>query len=55
MNKAEIIRQITVSLARLGMFFSQDTKEFLWSLSEAENALILKFLGYCQRFYRKGK
>ena len=55
MNKADIIREITVSLARLGMYFSQDTKEFLWSLSEQQNALILKFLGFCSKFYRKAK
>ena len=55
MEKKDLIQQINVSLMRLGMYFSEDTKAFLWELDEKELYLILKFCGFLQRFYRKGK
>lgn len=55
MDKQELVKQISVSMMRLGLFFNEETKSFLWLLKEKELELILKFLGYCQRFYRRGK
>lgn len=55
MEKKDLIKEINVSLMRLGMYFSEDTRSFLWELGEEELILILRFCGYMQRFYRRAK
>ena len=55
MSKVDLVKEITVSLSRLGLFFTEECKEFLWSLSESQLTLILRFCTRLQKFYRKGK
>ena len=55
MSKADLIKEVIVSLMRLGLYFSEETKVFLWELDEDELTLILRFCGRLSRFYRKGK
>jgi len=55
MQKPDLIKQILVSLSRLSIYYSEDTKVFLWELSESQLNLILKFTALLQKFYRRGK
>lgn len=56
MSKQDLIREINISLRRLGLYFSEECKEFLWDLNEEQLCLILKFVGRLSRFYsRRGK
>ena len=56
MSKQDLIKEINVSLRRLGLYFSEECKEFLWDLNEEQLCLILKFVGRLSRFYsRRGK
>ena len=56
MEKADLIREINVSLTRLGIYFSDEIKEFLWCLSEEQLVLILRFCSRLNKFFsKKGK
>jgi len=55
MEKPDLIRDINVSLIRLGLYFSEDIKEFLWCLQDESLVLILRFLSRVSKYYRKAK
>lgn len=53
MDKKDVIKEISISLSRLGLFFSEETKEFLWEMDLETLFTILKFLTRVSKFYSK--
>ena len=53
MDKQELIEEISVSIKRLGLYYSEDTKSLLWTMDEKSLFLIIKFMTKLSRFFSK--
>ena len=53
MDKQELIEEISVSIKRLGLYYSEETKALLWTMDETGLVLIIKFLAKLSKFYSK--
>lgn len=53
MEKKDLIKEISVSLQRLSLYYSEETRAFLWELSIEELELILKFTSFLVSFIER--
>lgn len=53
MDKKQLIETIAISIRRLGLFYSEETKSLLWELDETVLFVLIDFLNKLNRFYSK--
>ena len=53
MDKKDVISEILISLNRIGVYYTEDARAFLWEMDLDMLFTILKFLSKVSKFYSK--